>query len=76
MPIEVILTRIQWGGRQLIQAVIHDITERKNAEAELLKALAREKELGQLKTNFVSMVSHEFRTPLGILMSSAEILRD
>ena len=76
VPIEVLLTRIQWGGRQLIQAVIHDITERKNAEAELLKALAREKELGQLKTNFVSMVSHEFRTPLGILMSSAEILRD
>jgi signal transduction histidine kinase len=60
----------------LIQAVIYDITERKNAEAELQKALAREKELGQLKTNFVSMVSHEFRTPLGIIMSSAEILRD
>jgi signal transduction histidine kinase len=38
--------------------------------------LAREKELGQLKSNFVSMVSHEFRTPLGIIMSSAEILRD
>ena len=53
-----------------------DITERKNAEAELLKALAREKELGQLKSNFVSMVSHEFRTPLGIIMSSAEILQD
>ncbi|HWN96363.1 MAG TPA: ATP-binding protein [Methylomirabilota bacterium] len=76
IPIEVILTRIQWSGRQVIQAVIHDITERKNAEAELLKALAREKELGQLKTNFVSMVSHEFRTPLGIIMSSAEILQD
>jgi signal transduction histidine kinase len=72
----VILTRIPWSGRQMIQAVIHDITERKNAEAELQKALAREKELGQLKTNFVSMVSHEFRTPLGIIMSSAEILRD
>ena len=53
-----------------------DVTERKNAEAELLKALAREKELGQLKSNFVSMVSHEFRTPLGIIMSSAEILQD
>jgi PAS domain S-box-containing protein len=76
VPIEVILTRIPWSGRQMIQAVIYDNTERKNAEAELQKALAREKELGQLKTNFVSMVSHEFRTPLGIIMSSAEILRD
>ena len=53
-----------------------DITERKRAEEELLRALAREKELGDLKSSFVSMVSHEFRTPLGIIMSSAEILQD
>jgi PAS domain S-box-containing protein len=53
-----------------------DITERKQAEQELLRALAREKELGDLKSSFVSMVSHEFRTPLGIIMSSAEILQD
>jgi PAS domain S-box-containing protein len=76
IPIEVILTRIQWSGRQIIQAVINDITHRKQAEDELLKSLAREKELGQLKSSFVSMVSHEFRTPLGIIMSSAEILQD
>src|SRR5262249_14342709 len=53
-----------------------DITERKQAEEELLCALAREKELGDLKSSFVSMVSHEFRTPLGVIMSSAEILQD
>jgi PAS domain S-box-containing protein len=53
-----------------------DITQRKRAEEETLKTLAREKELSQLKSNFVSMVSHEFRTPLGIIQSSAELLRD
>ena len=74
IPLEVTLTRIQWSGRQIIQAFISDITERKKAEAELLRSLAREKELGQLKSNFVSMVSHEFRTPLGVILSSAEIL--
>ena len=74
IPLEVALTRIEWSGRQIIQANISDITERKQAETELLKALAREKELGQLKSNFVSMVSHEFRTPLGVILSSAEIL--
>ncbi|MDX1952312.1 MAG: PAS domain S-box protein, partial [Verrucomicrobiota bacterium] len=76
IPLEVILTRIQMSGRPLIQAVINDISERKKTEAELLKSLAREKELGMLKSNFVSMVSHEFRTPLGIILSSAEILEE
>ena len=53
-----------------------DITQRKQAEAELLRTLAREKELGQLRNKFVSMVSHEFRTPLAIIQSSAEIMDD
>jgi signal transduction histidine kinase len=53
-----------------------DITQRKQAESELLRTLAREKELGQLRSKFVSMVSHEFRTPLAIIQSSAEILDD
>lgn len=53
-----------------------DITRRKQAEVEMLRMLAREKELSQLRSNFVSMVSHEFRTPLGIIQSSAELLRE
>jgi PAS domain S-box-containing protein len=76
LAVEVILTRVELGGKRIIQAAVNDITQRKAAEAELLKSLAREKELGQLKSNFVSMVSHEFRTPLGVIMSSAEILEN
>ena len=59
-----------------VLALVLDVTERKRAEAELHRTLAREKELGQLRSSFVSMVSHEFRTPLGIIQSSAEILQD
>jgi two-component system NtrC family sensor kinase len=46
MPIEVFLTPIQFGGRQLIQAVCNDITVRKRAEEELRQseALLRESE--------------------------------
>ncbi len=67
---------IEINGEPHVLIVGHDITARKQAEAELLTTLEREKELGQLKSNFVSMVSHEFRTPLGIIQSSAEILND
>ena len=40
------------------------------------KELQIERELNELKNRFVSMVSHEFRTPLGITMSAVELLRN
>jgi PAS domain S-box-containing protein len=67
---------IQISGKPHLLTVGLDISQRKQAETELLKTLAREKELGLLRSKFVSMVSHEFRTPLGIIQSSAEILDD
>lgn len=51
-----------------------DITERKSFEAEMRKALEKEKELNQLKSGFVSMVSHEFRNPLNTISTSAQLL--
>ena len=41
---------------------------------ELVESLEREKELSVLKTNFVSMVSHEFRTPLATINANSEII--
>ena len=67
---------IQLNGVPHMLTLALDITQRKQAEEEMLKALGREKELSQLKSNFVSMVSHQFRTPLAIIQSSAELLRE
>lgn len=38
------------------------------------RALARERELNELKSRFISLVSHEFRTPLTVILSSAELI--
>ena len=51
------------------------IQERRRAEEEAKKALQREREVNELKTKFVSMASHEFRTPLSSVLSSASLIR-
>jgi len=57
------------------EGTVRDITERKQAEEDIRKALEKEKELSELKSNFVTTASHEFRTPLATILSSAELLR-
>ncbi|MEG4454058.1 ATP-binding protein [Microcoleus sp. N9_A1] len=64
------------GQVLLLIAEARDISDRKRAEAEILKALAREKELSELRAKFVTMVSHEFRTPLTTIQFSAGLLQD
>ena len=59
-----------------IQGVGRDITELKAAESALKDALAMEKKLGELKSRFVSMASHEFRTPLASMMMATETLEN
>ncbi len=57
-----------------ILIVCRNITERKKAEKKVLKALNKEKELNELKSRFVTTASHEFRTPLSTILSSASLI--
>jgi PAS domain S-box-containing protein len=51
-----------------------EVQERKKAEEETKKALEKERELNELKSKFVSLASHEFRTPLSTIMSSVSLI--
>jgi len=57
---EVSLNRIELGGSVFLQAILHDLTERKKIE--------------KLKDDFVNTVSHELRTPLTTIKEGIEII--
>lgn len=51
-----------------------DVTARRQVEDDIRQALERQRELNVLRSRFVAMTSHEFRTPLATILSSAELL--
>ena len=55
-------------------AVSFDVTHEKELQQKLQLSLKKEKELGELKSHFVAMASHQFRTPLAIIQSNSELL--
>jgi len=57
-----------------IRELEKEITDRKRAEEEAKKALEKERELNDLKSKFVSIASHEFRTPLSTILSSISLV--
>ncbi len=69
-----IIVKDKDGRPEFMSAIMRDTSARARIEQELHRALRHERELSRLKSNFVSMVSHEFRTPLAIILSSSEIL--
>jgi signal transduction histidine kinase len=56
------------------QELQREIEHRKQVEAELTEALAAERKFNQFQQNFITTMSHEFRTPLAIILTSSQIL--
>ncbi|MCB0756080.1 MAG: PAS domain S-box protein [Flavobacteriales bacterium] len=63
------------AGVNRILLVEKNITEQKRAEQDMMNALKKERELNEMKSRFVSMASHEFRTPLATVLSSVNLLQ-
>lgn len=59
-----------------VLCVIQNLTDRKQMEEGLLKALEKEREVSELKSRFVTMASHEFRTPLTSILASTFLLEN
>lgn len=63
------------GSIHQILVVEQNITAQKQAQDRISEALSKERELNELKSRFVSMASHEFRTPLSTILTSVSLLR-
>ena len=61
--------------QETVEKLNLQIEETEEKDKELIEALNREKELGELKSRFVSVASHEFRTPLSTVLSSVYLLQ-
>lgn len=80
IDVEISGHEIEYIGQRAMLIVSQDITARKQAEADarerekLAGALAKERELGEIRNLFMRTVSHEFRTPLAAILSSTDMI--
>lgn len=78
--VDLTLTTIPWMQDHVTLATLRDASDRLDLEAERIRTevlqaeMNKERELVNLKSRFVSTVSHEFRTPLSVILSSSDIL--
>jgi PAS domain S-box-containing protein len=73
--LELSAVKIEWGKREATLLFVVDATARLQAEQTQRLTLQKQFELNDMKSRFISMASHEFRTPLAVILSSAELIK-
>ncbi|MBC7608942.1 MAG: PAS domain S-box protein, partial [Polaromonas sp.] len=72
--LEISAVMFEWQGKPATLNFLTDVTLKRQAEQDMQNALVRERELSGLKSRFIAVASHEFRTPLAAILSSVELL--
>jgi PAS domain S-box-containing protein len=67
-------TLVKLGEDFLVQAILHDVTERKRADLLVQEEIQKLKELDQIRKDLISRVSHELKTPLVSVCGASELL--
>lgn len=73
--VELRVADIEWDGDQAFVVSLRDVTERANLVEQQNQMIERLRELDEMKTEFVSMVSHDLRSPMATIAGFADTLR-